>query len=164
MSEVCTYVKYHSSLVRPLKNANLRPFDTHLDLPPISKDSHYRCKLRKIGFDTSSNTATLTLALLPLMVEVTLNLAISLRHSSRQRRTSFNEVKVETALSLVNHQALPSLVKKSLANSSTQKRNFSLRCKPPWTLRTHHESLPLRSRTHCTSHRQKHLPTRIQYG
>jgi len=40
-----------TGLVRPLKNTNLRPFDTHFDLPPISKDSHYRCKLRKIGFD-----------------------------------------------------------------------------------------------------------------
>ena len=40
-----------TGLIRPMKNTNLRPFDTHFDLPPISKDSHYRCKLRKIGFD-----------------------------------------------------------------------------------------------------------------
>jgi hypothetical protein len=113
-----------TGLVRPLKNTNLRPFDTHFDLPPTSKATTV---VNSEKLDSTSSTATLTLALLPPVVEVTLNLTISLRHSSRQRRASFNEVKIEKApsLSLVNNQALPSLATKSLANSSTQKRNFS---------------------------------------
>ena len=43
--------KEQTGLVRPLRHTNLRPFDTHFDLPHCSADSHYRCKLRKIGFD-----------------------------------------------------------------------------------------------------------------
>jgi hypothetical protein len=112
-----------TGLVRPLKNTNLRPFDTHLTSRPYPKIATTVVNSEKL--DSTSSTATLTLALLPPVVEVTLNLTISLRHSSWQRRASFNEVKVETTPSLANNQALPSLATKSLANSSTQKRNFS---------------------------------------
>jgi hypothetical protein len=65
----------------------------------------------------------LTLALLPPVVEVT---TISLRHSLRQRRASFNEVKVETAPSLVKNQALPSLAK-SLATSPLKSTTSPIR-------------------------------------
>ena len=112
-----------TGLVRPLKNTNFAHLTPTLTSRPYPKIATTVVNSEKL--DSTSSTATLTLALLPPVVEVTLNLTISLRHSSRQRRASFNEVKVETAPSLVNNQALPPLAMKSLANSSTQKRNFS---------------------------------------
>lgn len=39
-------------LVRSIPNSQVRPFDTHFNLPQtITNESHYRCKLNMIGFD-----------------------------------------------------------------------------------------------------------------
>ena len=44
-------LKEQTGLIRGLHGSKLRPFDTHVNLPPISTDNHYRCKLQSIGFD-----------------------------------------------------------------------------------------------------------------
>jgi hypothetical protein len=44
-------LKEQTGLIRGLRGSKLRPFDTHVNLPPISTDNHYRCKLQSIGFD-----------------------------------------------------------------------------------------------------------------
>jgi hypothetical protein len=43
--------KETTGLVRSIKNSSIKPFDTHFNLPLVSKDSHFRCKLTKVGFD-----------------------------------------------------------------------------------------------------------------
>ncbi len=43
--------KEQQNLIKSLKGTTVRPFDTHINLPLISKDSHFRTKLQKIGFD-----------------------------------------------------------------------------------------------------------------
>ena len=43
--------KETTGLVRSIKKSNIKPFDTHFNLPIVSNESHFRCKLSKIGFD-----------------------------------------------------------------------------------------------------------------
>ena len=43
--------KEAKGLIRSIKKSKVRPFDTHFNLPIISNEGHFRCKLSKIGFD-----------------------------------------------------------------------------------------------------------------
>ena len=43
--------KETTGLVRSIKKSNIKPFDTHFNLPLVSNEGHFRCKLSKIGFD-----------------------------------------------------------------------------------------------------------------
>ena len=40
-----------TGLVSSISNSNVRPFDTHFNLPIISNEGYFRSKLRTIGFD-----------------------------------------------------------------------------------------------------------------
>ena len=44
-------MKEQTGLVKSLQGSRVRPFDTHINLPTVSDDGHFRCKLQKIGFD-----------------------------------------------------------------------------------------------------------------
>ena len=43
--------KETTGLVRSIRRSNIKPFDTHFNLPIVSKEGHFRCRLSKIGFD-----------------------------------------------------------------------------------------------------------------
>eukprot|EP00985_Skeletonema_marinoi_P003421 scaffold1467_cov135-Skeletonema_marinoi.AAC.8 len=44
-------MKEQTGLVNSLRGSRVRPFDIHINLPTISNDGHFRCRLNKIGFD-----------------------------------------------------------------------------------------------------------------
>ena len=44
-------MKEQTGLVKSLRGSRVRPFDSHINLPTISNDGHFRCRLNKIGFD-----------------------------------------------------------------------------------------------------------------
>jgi hypothetical protein len=69
-----------TGLIRPLKNTNFAHLTPTLTSRPYPKIATTVVNSEKL--DSTSSTATLTLALLPPVVEVMLNLTISLRHSS----------------------------------------------------------------------------------
>eukprot|EP00984_Skeletonema_dohrnii_P016248 scaffold7173_cov81-Skeletonema_dohrnii-CCMP3373.AAC.1 len=44
-------MKEQTCLVKKLRGSRVRPFDSHINLPTISNDGHFRCRLNNIGFD-----------------------------------------------------------------------------------------------------------------
>lgn len=42
-------MKEQTGLVKSLQGSRVRPFDTHINLPTVSDDGHFRCKLQKMG-------------------------------------------------------------------------------------------------------------------
>ncbi len=43
--------KSEKKLFRSIKKSNIKPFDAHFNLPLVSNEGHFSCRLSKIGFD-----------------------------------------------------------------------------------------------------------------